>query len=272
MTSDKTIIEKLGKDTLILLLHFLVLALSIVLIVAISLDTFHNINFSYEPRFLKLEYWVCVVFLADFFIELAFSHNKLSYLRRRFLFFLVSIPYVAIIHQMNWHFSPQIEYILRFVPLVRGGYALAMVIKWFTYNRATGLLLTYMMTLVATVYFASLVFFVFEIGVNPAVTDYDDALWWASMNVTTLGSNIIAKTAVGKVLAVVLGALGMMLFPVFTVYVTSLIKRQRQEDENVTLTTILKEIKQLKENNSSATSNGPVPSAPTTSNPTDEKS
>lgn len=56
------------------------------------------------------------------------------------------------------------------------------------------------------------------------VTRYTDALWWAFMDVTTVGSNIYAVTATGKILSVVLAALGMMMFPIFTVYVTSLLQ------------------------------------------------
>lgn len=247
-TRDK-LLKNIGESGITLLLHLLVLILSIVLIVAISIDTFKNVNFSYEPEFLKLEYWVCVVFLADFFIELAFSKKKWKYIRARFLFFLVSIPYVAIVHQIGIHFPPQVEYVLRFVPLVRGGYALAMVINWMTYNRATGLFLTYLTTLAATVYFVSLTFFVFENGANPSVKSYYDALWWASMNVTTLGSNIIPTTTVGKILGVVLGALGMMIFPVFTVYVTSLIKKQRNYESPDSISKLITEIKEARKGN-----------------------
>lgn len=249
ITERKRLLKNISESSIVLFMHFLVLALSIVLIVAISIDTLNNINFSYEPAFLKLEYWVCLVFLADFFIELAFAKKKWKYIRSHFLFFLVSIPYVAIIHQIGWHFSAQVEYLLRFVPLVRGGYALAIVINMVTYNRATGLMLTYLTTLAATVYFVSLTFFVFENGLNPAVKTYYDALWWASMNVTTLGSNIIAQTTVGKILGVVLGALGMMIFPVFTVYVTSLIKKQHDDDRMTSITQLIGAIKELRADN-----------------------
>ena len=75
--------------------------------------------------------------------------------------------------------------------------------------------------LLATVYFSSLLFFVIEHDVNPLVVHYTDALWWAFMDVTTVGSNIYAVTATGKILSVVLAALGMMMFPIFTVYVTN---------------------------------------------------
>ena len=40
---------------------------------------------------------------------------------------------------------------LRFIPLVRGGYAMAIVVGWLTYNRASGLFVSYLTMLLATV-------------------------------------------------------------------------------------------------------------------------
>lgn len=65
------------------------------------------------------------------------------------------------------------------------------------------------------------------------MTGYGDALWWAFMDVTTVGSNIIAVTVTGRVLSVLLAALGMMMFPIFTVYVTSLIQKKEQRERGV---------------------------------------
>ena len=50
------------------------------------------------------------------------------------------------------------------------------------------------------------------------------------MDVTTVGSNIIAMTTTGRVLSVLLAALGMMMFPIFTVYVTQIYTRNRKSD------------------------------------------
>ena len=63
------------------------------------------------------------------------------------------------------------------------------------------------------------------------VNGYGDALWWAFMDVTTVGSNIIAQTVTGRVLSVLLAALGMMMFPIFTVYVTSLLQKFNAQDK-----------------------------------------
>lgn len=207
------------------ILHVIILALSIFLVVCISIDTFGNEAFYEEPRFMKTQLWICVVFLADFFIEFFLAPHKWKYLKSHFIFFIVSIPYNSLIAHFGWDFSPSVTYCLRYIPLVRGGYAMAIVVSWFTYNKATGLFLSYLTTLLFTIYFSSLAFYLFENGVNPLVKSYEDAIWWAFMDATTVGSNIVAVTPIGRVLSVLVAAIGMMMFPIFTVYITNSIQR-----------------------------------------------
>ena len=157
--------------------------------------------------------------------------DKWRYLSSHFIFLLVSIPYLNIIDYYHITFSPEVSYFLRFIPLLRGGYALAIVVGWLSGSKASGLFTSYITMLMATVYFASLIFFVLEHKVNPMVTDYWSALWWAFMDVTTVGSNIYAVTPTGKILSVVLAALGMMMFPIFTVYVTSLVQQANKRKQ-----------------------------------------
>lgn len=209
------------------ILHLIILVLCLFLVISISWDTFHNIAFSKSPQFVRYETYICIAFLADFFIEFFMAHDKKRFFVNRFLFLLVSIPYLAIFDLIGWHYSEKVAYFMRFIPLVRGGYALAMVVGWFTSNRATSLFFTYILTLFATIYFASMVFYVVEKGHNPLVHDYYSALWWAFMDATTVGCNIVAVTAVGKILSVLLAALGMMMFPIFTVYVTNLLTNNK---------------------------------------------
>ncbi len=205
-------------------LHVIILLLSLFLIVVISIDTFKNIPFMTQGSYLKIQFWICMFFIADFVLEFFLSKRKLYYLQTHFIFLIVSIPYLNIINYYGIEFSPEITYFLRFIPLARSGYALAIVVGWLSSNKASGLFVSYLTMLLATVYFSSLIFFVIEHKVNPQVTGYDDALWWAFMDVTTVGSNIYAVTPTGRILSVLLAALGMMMFPIFTVYVTSLVQ------------------------------------------------
>ncbi len=231
---DFNILAKfIRKRGLMMVLHIAIMLLSLFLIVIISIDTFKNVSFYQQEKFQKWQFWICVVFIFDFFMEMLLSSNKWHYVKTHFIFLIVSIPYQALIFHYGWHMSNEMDYLIRYMPLIRGGYALAIVVNWFTYNKATGLFFTYIIILLSTVYFASLTFYLFEFKINPMVHDYQDALWWAAMDVTTVGSNIEAMTGVGRVLSVLLAALGMMMFPIFTVYVTNIVRtKSKYADEH----------------------------------------
>lgn len=211
------------------ILHIIILLMSLFLVISISIDTFKGIPFYTQSSYMKIQLWICLWFLFDFVLEFFLAKHKWRYIRTHFIFLLVAIPYQNIIAYYGWTFSPEVTYLLRFIPLLRGGYALAIVVGWLTYNRASSLFVSYLTMLLATVYFASLAFFVLEHKVNSLVTDYGDALWWAFMDVTTVGSNIVAMTTTGRVLSVLLAALGMMMFPIFTVYITNLIQQSNEK-------------------------------------------
>ena len=157
------------------ILHVIILLLSLFLVISISIDTFKGIPFYTQSVYMKVQLWICVLFLFDFILELFLSKNKWHYLSTHFIFLLVAIPYQNIISYMGCTFSPEVTYMIRFVPLVRGGYAMAIVVGWLTYNKASGLFVSYLTMLLATVYFSSLAFFVLEHKVNPLVTGYGDA-------------------------------------------------------------------------------------------------
>lgn len=218
------------------MLHLLILGLSLFLVISISLDTFRNIAFYKQPEFLKVQFWICMVFLADYFIELFMADDKKHYIWSHMIFLLVSIPYLDIIHHFGWTFSAEVTYLIRFIPLVRGGYALAIVVGWFTSNRTASLFVTYLLILIATVYFCAMVFYVVEHEVNPLVENFDDALWWAAMDTTTEGSNIVAVTPIGRILSFGLATLGIIMLPLFTVYLASMIKARNDIFSQAALT------------------------------------
>ena len=216
--------------------HWVVLALSLGLIVFISYDTFAGIPFLRNSTYMTFQLWVCVVFMADFIVELAVSVDRRHYLATHIFFFLVSVPYLNIMQRTGMldDISAQQLYFLRFIPLVRGAYALAMVVGALSQNRATNLLTSYAAILFSIVYFLSLIFYEQEKPINSDVTEYWDALWWALMNVTTIGCDINPMSVAGQISGVILAASGMLMLPLFTVFVTSLVKNhyQRQEKRN----------------------------------------
>lgn len=208
------------------LLRTMVLVLSVILIVYISVDSINDRDFMKDHNYMVFQFWVCVAFIFDFFAEMWIAGNKWHYLRHRWYFLLLSVPYLNILPYTGWLVTGEELYFFRFIPLARGAMALSIVIGYISKNRFLGMLVTYLSILVLVTYFAALVFYQKEGGgVNSAVTDYWDAFWWGCSQVTTLGCDIYPVTPVGRILCCVLSAMGIVMFPLFTVYATDAIQR-----------------------------------------------
>lgn len=211
-------------------LHIMVLIGSIVLVAMVSFELFNLFPQLSRAHFLTIQFWICMVFLADFFVGLFMEKDKWAYFKTRFIFLIISIPYLNIINYEHPNIPEGIYYFLRLIPLIRGGYAMFIITSWMTNNKATSLFFTYLVILSSIIYFCTLIFYTVEKGVNTQVDSIGDAFWWASMNVTTVGSNIIAVTTTGKIMTVIVAAFGMLMFPIFTVFITDKVIKSRGGD------------------------------------------
>lgn len=213
-------------------IHLVVILLAILLIALITLDTLRDISFLADETYLRVQFICCLFFEFDILLEIILSQNRWKYLRTHVLFILISIPYLNIIHYYHIPLQPEWQYVLRFVPMIRAAYVFAMVTGVTTSSRFVNTMLsTYMMVIIMIVYFCSLTFFVSEHYVNPGVPDYWSSLWWSIMSLTTAGCGIHAITPTGHVLGVVLSAAGLILFPVFTVFLTNKFSDEKQTSQ-----------------------------------------
>lgn len=205
--------------------HAVILILSVLLIVFISYDTFKNIPFLESHAYMTFQLAVCLVFMIDFFLELALTPHgsRKSYIRSRWLFLVLSVPYLNIIDSYNIHLSPDALYFIRFIPLARGGLALVIVLNYISANRITGIFVSYVSILVLTTYFAALIFYEREHPVNPHILNYWNAFIWCALQTTTLGSSVAPITVAGKIISVILSFMGVIMYPLFTVYISSII-------------------------------------------------
>lgn len=213
-------------------LHIGVLAASLLLITVITVDAFVDKSFVTQPFYRIVQLCVCLFFLVVFFTELYFAPDRRRYWLTHWALLAVSIPYFYIADLFGMRLQGDTEFLLRFLPLVRSGYALTVVIGGICRTRTSKIFVSYLSVLIAVVYFSSLIFFVLENGVNTYVTSYGTALWWAFMNVTTVGCEIYAVTVTGKFLSVLLAAAGMLMFPIFTVYITHVIDELRKKEQS----------------------------------------
>lgn len=229
-STDNT--AKKSRHLVLTFMNLIVLVLSALLIIRISIDTFNRVDFLENHSYMVFQFWVCVVFIIDFFVEMVYAEKKWRYFKHRFLFLLLSIPMLNIINLMDIKLGADAIYFVRFIPLARGALALAIVISYISNNAVTSLFMSYLTIMIFIAYFCSLIFYQREAGVNPQVTSYWEALWWAAMNMSTVGCNISPVTASGKIVAVILPITGMVIFPLFTVYLTDYVSRSVKKDES----------------------------------------
>lgn len=224
------ILTDMKRDNRILehLFNILVLLGSFAILIIMSIELL-SVKPRLSERFiLNTHLIICSIFLIDFFIRWYDSRTGWRFLTRNFLFLLVSIPYLNIVHALTPTVSHSAWIVLRLIPLTRGFYGISIVVNWMTRSKVTNLFVTYLAILFTIIYFSSVLFFFFEHGLNPPVKTYWDAFNWAMMNVTTVGSDIFGVTKIGQSLAVVLAAAGMIFFPIFTAWVTTKFQNKRK--------------------------------------------
>lgn len=218
-------IKHKGEKAVLTIMNLIVLILSVLLIVFMSIETFNNVDFLQNHDYMRFQFWVCIVFIIDFFVGLFYAENRWKYFRSHLIFLLLSIPYLNIISLLDIHLSYDAMYFIRFVPLARGALAMGIVMGYLSSNAISSMFVSYIVIMVLVTYFCSLIFYQRESGVNPQVDSYWTALWWSCMNMSTVGCYINPVTVSGKIVAVVLPISGMVIFPLFTVYLTDFVAR-----------------------------------------------
>ena len=207
-------------------INILTLVASVLLLASLSVEVLYSRQFaSFSGLYSWAMFVVCVIFLIDFAMLMWASDNRLRFLARNFPMLILSVPYHTIINLSGVVPNHLTTMVLSGVVLLRAVMALFITLRWLIESRASRLLWAYVATVLLCTYFASLLFYEYEAPVNSSVRNFSDALWWAAMNLTTVGAEIFPVTAIGKTICVLLPVLGTAMFPVLTVYITSLYNR-----------------------------------------------
>ena len=207
--------------------NILTLIASMLLLAALSAEIIFSRELAaFSPLFEVATFSVCIIYCIDFVVLMLYSVRPLRFFVRNFYILLLSIPYHTIARLVGYDLDHTSQMVLNGVVLLRSVLALYITLRWLIQRRTTRLLWAYIATVVLCSYLASLLFYEYEAPVNKAVGNFGDAIWWAWMNLTTVGAEIFPVTTIGKVICVLLPVLGMAMFPIFTVYVTSLYDRR----------------------------------------------
>lgn len=219
-------VEKEWKVRVLRILRFLMLAVSVLLIVLISLNVFTpHFNHLAPEAYRRVQLPVCVVYLMEYFFALYCSPSRSRFFRHNLLTLLICIPYMTILDAVGVAPSGLWGYIIHYMPTLRAVLALAIVARFVSTDKLIGLFASYVIILLLAIYFSSLIFYLVERDINPHVTNYGSALWWCVLQATTLGASFYAMTTAGKAVAMIVSCMGVMMFPLFTVFLTRTMQR-----------------------------------------------
>ena len=197
------------------------------LIISVSVEVATGSRNYFSQWFLLTQLAVCSVFIIDYVMRVSCSRNS----RRAALYYLpcllLSVPYLNIVYWSGLPFDRSLQMLIGVIPLLRALVASFIVVRLVSARGVRRLFAAYVLTVLLFTYLSGMVFYDYEIAVNQHLHGFGNAIWWAFMGMTTVGAAIFPVTAVGKVLAVALPALGMLMLPLFTAYITDLYKMRR---------------------------------------------
>jgi voltage-gated potassium channel len=176
------------------------------------------------------DFLICLIFLYDFFYTLAISPDKLKYLKWGWIDLISSIPTIGFL-RVGRAFR-----IFRILRLLRAFKSAKVLVAYIFNNRAKGTLAAASLISFFLVLFASITILTFEDGPNSNIHSAIDAVWWSFSTISTTGSgDKFPVTTAGKIVAVILGVVGIGLFGTFTAFIAKLFidPGQKQEDNEI---------------------------------------
>ncbi len=216
--------KKQPLTTLARVFDWVAIVAAMVILLSLSLDIVHRRTYLLSDTMEHLQFVVCIVFVLDYLLRTLAAVNPQRYFWRNILVLLVSIPWLNFMHWGGVELDKGMYIFLKALPLVRGMLGIYTLIRLASPSRVSAIMWSYVAIIVLLTYLAALVFYSYEQGLNPRLEGFGEALWWSGLNVTTVGAPIFAVTPMGKVLTVILPGLGMVLFPLLTVYVTHIVE------------------------------------------------
>lgn len=188
-------------------------------IVYVALPFVAEARLTGEGAFLSvLENGLTVIFLLEFASRLTASRDRIEYLNRHWIDALALIPVVR---------GLRLTRLLRLGRLVRAFAGVQRASTTFSSLAPYQTVFNLVIAWAATMLVSALTFYAAERGVNPAVHDAWDALWW-SITTITGGSQIQATTEDGRVATAVLLVLGVALFAAITASLIALVVGDRE--------------------------------------------
>ncbi len=199
--------------------------LGIYVLFALAAQTLLPLSESTSAILDHIDNLVCLIFFADFFINLYLAPSKLQYLKWGWIDLISSIPMVDALR------AGRIARMIRILRAFRGIRSARFVAEHLVRCRADGAFFGVALLSILLVLFSSIAILQVENAPESNIHSPQDALWWAYATITTVGyGDKYPVTPEGRLIAAVLMTAGVGLFGSFTGLIASWVLKPTQKD------------------------------------------
>ena len=208
--------------------QFFLLGLSIYVLAILLIESFVVANPETKVLLQYVDLSICLIFLADFFVNLYKAPSKLGYLKWGWIDFVASIP---MIDPLRWGRISRLVRILRFFRAIKSLRLLAQTLYRSKYESLT-------LTVLLVVFFsytscAGLIL-EFEQEVGGTINTASEALWWAFLNILNAKVAIDeAQSTGGVIITVVLNKVGLLVFAYANAMIIAWLLDNKKNRKNV---------------------------------------
>lgn len=219
----------------------LILILSVYVLGALFIQTVFTLSPEVNLLIERIDFAICLIFIADFFARLYKAPTKLSFLKLGWIDLVSSIPMFDF---LRWG---RLVRVIRILRILRAFRSTKLLVGYLFKNRAKGTFATVATISFVMVIFSSIAILNLENTPESNIRTPSDALWWAFATITTVGyGDRFPVTHEGRIIAALLMTSGVGLFGTFTAYVASLFMEAEHKKEENEIQILIQEVRLLK--------------------------
>lgn len=222
-------------------LQIITLLLSVYVLVALLFQSVMKLPPETEAFLDRIDFFVCLVFLADFFARLAQAPSRLAFMKWGWIDLVSSIP---MLDAFRYGRAVRIIRILRILRAVR---STKNLLGFLVGNRKSTSFAAVVTIAFILVIFSSIAVLQVENVPESNIKTPVDAFWWAYTTITTVGyGDAYPVTAEGRLIAAVLITAGVGLFGTLTGFVASLFVEPDFKKKDTETAQLIEEIQALR--------------------------
>ncbi len=195
-----------------------------------------ELSIGLSPLLENLSFTIWVIFILDFIVRFSIAPHKINYIKSNWVTVIaLVIPAFRVLRGFVLLRATKSIYLVKVATSIRRGMQiLGSVLGRHGFGYIIGL--TFMIILLGAAGIQAL---------EGKFENYGDALWWAAMMITTMGTDFWPQTAEGRILCLGLAIYAFAIFGYITAAVASFLieKEKKNKGEYQKLLEVLKEIK-----------------------------